>query len=130
MTIALWCVFFAALLHVITKFPVSAAQYAMPEGYDNDAPRDQMARLTGWGRRAIAAHQNQIEAFPLFASGVIVAHITGADPARADLIAVTWVICRLGYWGCYLANWSTARSAVWVAGYGLSLALLCSPAWS
>ena len=130
MTLAFWCVFFAALLHVLTKFPVSSAQYRQPEGYDNSNPRDQIMRIAGWGRRASAAHQNQIEAFPLFASGVIIAHLGGTDPATADAMAVAWIVARLAYWALYLADRSTARSTVWMAGYGLSLALLCSPAWS
>lgn len=129
MTIAFWCVFIAALLHAVTKFPVSTAQYYMPEGYDNNNPRDQMARLTGRARRALAAHQNQLEAFPLFACGVIIAHIGGADAATVNAMAVAWVVARLGYWALYLADYSTARSAVWTVSYGLALALLCSPAW-
>lgn len=38
--------------------------------YDNHHPRAQQARLTGFGARALAAHLNSIEAFPLFAAGV------------------------------------------------------------
>ncbi|WP_335598963.1 MAPEG family protein, partial [Halopseudomonas sp.] len=42
------------------------------KGYDNAHPRAQQAALTGWGARALASHQNMIEAFPLFAAGVLV----------------------------------------------------------
>ena len=41
-------------------------------------------------------------------------------------MAVAWIVARLAYWALYLADRSTARSTVWMAGYGLSLALLCS----
>lgn len=130
MTIAFWCVFAGALLHVLTKGPVAARLFQSADGYDNNYPRDQMVRLQGWGRRALAAHQNQIEAFGLFAAGVVIAHIGGADQGTADALALGWVGSRLLYWLCYLCDWSTARSVIWSVGYGASLALICSPAWT
>ena len=35
------------------------AMAQLPEGYDDKNPRDQQARLSGWGKRALPAHANQ-----------------------------------------------------------------------
>lgn len=129
MTIAHWCLFAAALLHVVSKLPLGAAMAREGGGYDNRNPRAQQERLTGWGRRARAVHENQIESFPLFAAGVLVA--TTAAP-RADLVdwlALAYIAARLVYPVMYLADIAALRSLVWSVGYFASLALLSSPAW-
>lgn len=130
MTIAFWCLFLAAILHTLTKMPLSIAQNEMPEGYDNNCPRRQQASLSDRGLRALGAHLNQQEAFPLFATGVIVAAIADVNQATADTLAITWIVLRLIYWGLYLTDRSTLRSLAWVASYTICLALICSPAWS
>ncbi|MFY0535539.1 hypothetical protein [Nannocystis pusilla] len=38
MTVALWCLFAAALLHPLSKFPLAAAQAREGSGYDNRNP--------------------------------------------------------------------------------------------
>lgn len=130
MTIAHWCLFAAALLHVVSKFPLGAAMAREGRGYDNRNPRDQQARLTGWGRRARAVHENQIESFPLFAAGVLVALTAAPRSPTIDALAVTYIAARVVYAFFYLADIHPLRSLVWMVGYGVSLALLASPAWS
>ncbi|HEY8376706.1 MAG TPA: MAPEG family protein [Nannocystis sp.] len=130
MTVALWCLFAAALLHILSKLPLSAAQAREGSGYDNRSPRDQQDRLTGWGARARAAHLNQLESFPLFAAGVLVATVAAPKVAAIDALALAYIAARIVYPVLYLADISTARSLVWMVGYGASLALLCSPAWA
>ena len=76
MSIPFWCLFFSALLIYLAKAPVAKAMSEEGGGYDNRNPRAQQARLTGFGARAVAAHQNSIEIFPLFAAGVLVAQVT------------------------------------------------------
>lgn len=128
MTLALWCLFAAALLHTGSKLPLGVAMTR--EGrYDNSDPRSQMARLTGWGRRAKAAHDNQIESFPLFAAGVLVATVAAPRAEVVGWLALAHVLSRLVYIGLYVADIPLARSAVWSLGYFISLALMCSPAW-
>lgn len=129
MTLPLWCLFAAALLHFVTKVPLSMAQ-AASGGYDNKNPREQQAKLTGWGARAMAAHQNQIESFPLFAAGILVATIAGVDVALAGNIAIVYLVARVIFTYAYIKDISTFRSMVWIVSYACSLALLCSPAWS
>jgi len=129
MSIALWCLFVAALLHVGSKLPLALAQ-TRDGGLDNHNPRDQQARLSGWGRRAKAAHENQIESFPLFAAGVLVATLVAKGGASIDLLAGAYVAARLIYLGLYLADLAPLRSMVWGAGYVVSLALIASPLWA
>jgi uncharacterized MAPEG superfamily protein len=52
MTIIYASIFFSFLLIYIAKIPVAYAMYKLDNKYDNSYPRDQQARLTGWGKRA------------------------------------------------------------------------------
>jgi uncharacterized MAPEG superfamily protein len=120
MTLAYWCVLAAALLPYLF---VGIAKGAGP-GYDNHRPRDfANADVRGFRKRAYWAHQNGFEAFAPFAAGVIIASVSGADPARVDALAVGFIVARLAYGGFYLADWATARSLAWTAGFGCVIAL-------
>lgn len=125
MAISLWCVLVAALLPVLTTglAKVGAA-------YDNARPRESSANLSGWRARAHAAHLNAFEAFPLFAAAVLIAVTQGAPQATVDTLAVGWVIARLAYLGCYLADQATLRSAVWTVAFFLAIAIMTAPAWA
>ncbi|MDB9972324.1 MAPEG family protein [Oceanospirillaceae bacterium] len=130
MSIALWCLFIAGLLHVLSKTPLFRAQHKSPEGYDNNNPREQQASLNGLGKRALAAHQNQIESFPLFATGILVATATGMVSSAIDYLAIAYIVARVAYIFYYLNDRATLRTIVWGVGFISSLALLCSPAWA
>ena len=129
MTIAFWCVFAAALINIVTKIPLAKAQHEAG-GYDNNLPRSQQRSLQGWGLRALAAHQNYFEAFPVFAAGVLGASYGGAQQAVIDALAVGWIVTRLIYGWLYLNDRATARSVIWGINYSIAMALLCSPAWA
>jgi len=128
MTVELWCLFGAALLHVFSKVPLFRAQ-VRESGYDNNSPRVQQARVDAVGQRGLAAHQNQIESFPLFAAGVLVVTALGLSHVLIAYFAVAYIVARIAYIFCYVNDFSTARSLVWAVGYLSSLALLLSPAW-
>ncbi|MCY1055553.1 MAPEG family protein [Nannocystis sp. SCPEA4] len=130
MTVALWCLFAAAIFHPLSKFPLAAAQAREGKGYDNRNPREQQARLSGWGARARAVHANQIESFPLFAAGVLVATVAAPKVAAIDTLALAYIVARLVYPVLYLKDIHVGRSLVWGVGYIASLALLSSPAWA
>ena len=112
MTIAYYCVLFMGLL------PIVAAGIAKKgfDGYDNSAPRQWLAKQTGFRARANAAQANLFESLPFFFAAVIIASITNAPQSRIDLLAMGFVLCRIAYLICYIANWPTTRSIVWLFG--------------
>ncbi len=130
MTIALWCLFFAGILHTISKGPLALQMAKAPGGYNNNTPREQAASLEGLGKRALGVHLNQIESFPLFAVGVLVAYAANVQSAAVDYLALAYIASRIIYIPLYLNDIATARSLVWGVGYLSSLALMCSPAWA
>jgi len=130
MTIALWCLFFAGIMHTLSKVPLAIHMGKAPGGYNNNMPREQAASLEGEGKRALAIHLNQIESFPLFAVGVLVATLVASNVEAIDYLALAYVASRIIYIPLYLKDIATMRSLVWGVGYISSLALMCSPAWA
>ncbi|HKX12689.1 MAG TPA: MAPEG family protein [bacterium] len=116
MNIPFLCVALAFLLLYLTKIPLAVAMGRSRGGYDNRHPRDQQAALEGWGRRALAAHQNAFEAFAPFAAAVLVAHAAGADPVWSARLALLFIAARIVYTCLYLANQASLRSTVWMIG--------------
>jgi uncharacterized MAPEG superfamily protein len=112
MTIAYACVLFMGLL------PYLAAGIAKKgfDQYDNSMPRQWLAKQIGFRARANAAQANLFESLPLFFAAVIIAHLQHAPQATIDLLSVGFVLSRLAYLVCYVANWPTARSIVWFIG--------------
>jgi uncharacterized MAPEG superfamily protein len=126
-TLPLICLPIGFALVFVPKIPLSMAMAKQPEGYDNRSPRDQQARLTGWGRRAAAAHANGFESFPAFAAGVLASHVTGASPHWAAIFAVSYVITRFLYVFAYLGNVAPLRSLLWTTSFACSIALMVLP---
>jgi uncharacterized MAPEG superfamily protein len=124
MTVAFWCVLVAGLL------PYAATLTAKigAGGFDNRNPRDWLSQQDGFRRRANAAQHNSFEAFPLFATAVIIAHLSGAPQPRVDLLAVTFVLARLFYTACYVADFSTLRSLAWFVGLGSVVTIVLAAA--
>lgn len=110
MTLAFWCVLVAGLLPFAA---IAVAKWDKTFWRHNNLPREWEARLTGRGARAHAAHLNSFEAFPLFAAAVIIAAICKAPQPTVDGIAVAYVVARIAYIGCYLADRASLRSLVW-----------------
>ena len=128
MSLPFWCIFISALLIFLAKGPVAKAMHQESGTYDNRHPRSQQARLKGFGARALAAHLNSFEAFPLFAVGVLMAHVSGNHGALVDGLAVTFVVSRVLYLLCYWADLHWQRSVVWAVGLLCSLMLMLTPA--
>lgn len=128
MSLPFWCIFISALLIFLAKAPVARAMQQESGTYDNRHPRSQQARLSGFGARALAAHLNSFEAFPLFAAGVLMAHVTGSQGLLVDVLAVTFVVSRVLYLLFYWADLHWQRSLVWALGLLCSLLLMLSPA--
>lgn len=127
MTVPLLCLPISLVLVYLSKLPLAVAMRRLPGGYDNKEPRAQAAKVEGWGRRAAAAHANGFENFPGFAAGVLVAHVTGADPKLATILAVTYVAARALYPVIYIANIHALRSMVWAVGFACTLGLMLLP---
>lgn len=127
MSIPFWCVFISAVMIYLAKLPLGKAQAADSGGYDNSNPRAQQARLTGFGARALAAHQNGFEVFPLFAAGVLMAHASQANGVLVDALAITFVVSRALYLVCYWVDLNWQRSLIWAVGLLCCLALMLMP---
>ena len=128
MSITMLCLIFSALMIVLTKVPVAMAM-AEDNGYDNRNPRAQQARLTAFGARALAAHQNMIEAFPVFAAGVLLALWAEADAFWTTALALAFVAARVVYTILYLGDFPVLRSMTWGVGYAASLGLMVLAVW-
>jgi len=112
MTILIWCLFIAALLPFLAKIPVAYAMNKL-DGYDNNHPREQQSKLTGFGARALAAHQNSFESLMIFAPAVLLAIATQHTGENIVLLAIVHVCARIAYNILYLMNIGTLRSLVW-----------------
>ena len=123
MTYTFYCMAAAFLLVYLTKLPLAKAMAGEGSGYDNRNPRDQQARLAGWGRRALAAHQNSFEVTPLFAAAVITAHLFQADAYWSAVWATTFLVSRVLYIVFYIRDVNLMRSSVWMIGIASCVAL-------
>jgi uncharacterized MAPEG superfamily protein len=108
----IWCLFIATLLPYLAKGPVA---YAMNKlgGYNNHHPRNQQNQLTGFGARALAAHQNAFESLIIFAPAVLIAITTQNTGENIELLAIVHVCSRILYNVLYLTNIDKLRSLVW-----------------
>jgi uncharacterized MAPEG superfamily protein len=120
MTLAFWCILVAGLLPYVAT---GIAKFGGPGKYDNREPRAWLEQQTGLAHRADSAQKNGFEALPLFAAAVLVATWQHAPPGKIDGLAVTFVVARVGYLVCYLADWPLARSVVWTLGLGACVGL-------
>jgi uncharacterized MAPEG superfamily protein len=126
MPIALWCVLIAGVLPLVC----AAISKASGQKYDNHYPRAWLAQQTGFSARANATQQNHFEAFPFFVVAVLVAILGGGVIDRINALAIAFIAARLLYTVCYFANWAMPRSLMWIAGYGITIALFVQPAFA
>lgn len=122
MTLAYWCIF------VLMFVPIICAGYGKVKGgftrADNSDSRAFFDKVEGISARANASQLNSFEVFPVFAAAVIIAHITGgAAQSTIDILSVLFVISRVVYCVCYIADWARVRSLIWTAGFICVLAL-------
>ncbi|MEO7149266.1 MAG: MAPEG family protein [Rhodanobacteraceae bacterium] len=115
MSVADGCILAAALVPLlftgIAKFGDSG------RGFDNRVTRNFQAALTGWRARAHWAHQNGMEAFPLFAAAVLLAEFRAAPQTWINLLALAFIVLRLVYGALYIADRASLRSIVWALGF-------------
>ena len=118
----------ATVLPYLAKIPLGVAMYKAG-GYDNSHPREQQARLKGFGARSLAAHQNAFESLIVFATAVLLAITTGSTGETVQYLAMTHIAFRVAYHIFYLLNWGNLRSIAWAIAIGCSFAImwLCIP---
>ena len=123
MTTLLICLFIILVLPYLAKLPLG---YAMNKlgGYDNNNPRAQMAKLEGFGARALGAHQNSFEALSVFSAVILAAIATGHTTHLVQILAMVYVVSRVVYHVAYLMDWASVRSLVWFVGYISCLVIL------
>jgi uncharacterized MAPEG superfamily protein len=112
MTTLIWSLFIAVLLPFLAKIPLA---YAMNKqgGYNNNHPREQQSKLTGFGARALAAHQNAFESLTIFAPAVLLAIATQHTGNNIVILAIVHVCARVLYNVLYLADIDKLRTLVW-----------------
>ena len=131
MTLLLLCVLVAALMPIACAGIAKSRGFGKKRrdgGFDNNHPREWLARLTGWQARANAAQANSFEALPFFIGAVAIALAAGAEPQRLAWLAASWVLLRAAFVALYLADLASLRSLAWTAAVGVNIAILFSAA--
>ena len=123
MTLAYWCVLIALFLPYLSTVTAKLVSGGFHPRHNYD-PRALLDNLSGLGRRANNAQLNSFEVTPAFAAAVIIAHLAGgAEQALLDQLAIAFVVSRVLYFICYIADWASLRSLVWFVGMGLIVSL-------
>jgi uncharacterized MAPEG superfamily protein len=112
MSVALWCLLIAGLLPIVCA---GISKWGASD-FDNNNPREWLARQEGHRKRANAAQANSWEAFALFSTAVLVALYRQADPVMLDNLAMFFIASRAAYIGLYLVDRAAWRSLAWLAG--------------
>jgi len=69
--------------------------------------------------RANAVQQNSFESLPLFIASILMAEYMVVSQNLIMTFGIAYILLRIFYGICYLANWATLRSIIW------TLSLLC-----
>jgi uncharacterized MAPEG superfamily protein len=125
MTIAIVCVILAGFLPIIAagiaKFGPTENAGSVP--YDNNQPREWLAKQTGLRARANAAQANTFESLPFFYAAIAIAMILQAPQARIDVLAIAYLLARVAYIACYVMDWANLRTFVWLVGFACTVTL-------
>jgi uncharacterized MAPEG superfamily protein len=115
MTVAFWTLLIAIALPWLMAV-IKKSDLASNGKYNNSAPRAGLENLQGVSQRASWAEQNSYEILPAYIAAVVVAHLAAAFQPHIDLLAILFIASRVLYILCYLMNWATLRSIVWMLG--------------
>lgn len=92
---------------------------------DNQNPRAFLTKLDGLPARANAIQANSFESLPMFLASVLLAVYCFVPQPIINSIAWLYVLLRIGFGICYLANWTSLRSILWA----LSMACIAMLFW-
>ncbi|MGA8583673.1 MAG: MAPEG family protein [Roseiarcus sp.] len=121
MTIAIWCILIAGTLPYVA--------FGLVKGLDPHQPRAGVAGLDGRAARAYGAQLNGFETFPIFAAAVIVSHVVGGPSMTANILAVAYVLLRIGHMVAYIADRQPLRSAAFTVAQLVAAAIFILPAF-
>ena len=119
MTIAIWCILIAQILPYVA--------FSWVKGLDPNQPRFHVGDLIGPSVRAYGAHLNGLETFPWFAAAVIVAHMIGGPSRIVDILAVVYVLVRVGHMSAYISGRQPLRTGAFALAQFVALAIFISP---
>lgn len=122
MTIAIWCVLAAILFPYFFTILAKSSKH-----FDNKDPRTYLQNLSGWRKRAHYVQLNSFEVHPAFAIAIIIAQLINTHQTTINLLAITFIVTRILYAICYLADRATLRSVCWFVGMGCIVALFFIP---
>ncbi|MCU0548133.1 MAG: MAPEG family protein [Leptolyngbya sp. Prado105] len=88
------------------------------------APRAAFDQLPDYAKRATWAHQNTLEAFPIFAAAALMAYVTDQTSTVAGWAAIAWIIARFLYPVFYILNIPILRSLMFGIGSICSFTLI------
>ncbi len=126
-TLAHWMMLVAALLPIVCAGIAKSGLMGTPRsqgGYDNHDPRAWLAKQGDWRARANHAQSNSFEALPFFFAAVLSAQYLQAHALALDLLALAFVLLRLAYIYCYVADKPGLRSLAWILAFVVNVAIL------
>lgn len=91
---------------------------------DNQNPREFLAKTTGLAARANAVQQNSFESLPLFIAAILMAEYMVVSQHLIMMLGIAYIVLRIIYAICYLANISTLRSIIWFLSMACPILLL------
>ncbi|OTG67261.1 MAPEG family protein [Acinetobacter silvestris] len=105
-------------------FTIIAKKAGGFKAQDNQNPREFLAKKTGLAARANAVQQNSFESLPLFIAAVLMAEYMVISQHVIMTLGIAYIILRILYGICYLCNWSTLRSVIWMLSMACPIFLL------
>ncbi len=106
-----YCLVAAAALIYAPFMVVAVAR--LQSGYDFSAPRAMFDKLPPHAQRAVWAHQNAFEAFPLFAAAVLMVFVTGRVSPWAVNLSIAFLVFRAAHSLFYIVDQPFIRSGAW-----------------
>jgi uncharacterized MAPEG superfamily protein len=121
MTTAYICVL---IMIVLPYFFVVLAK--MAPGFNNATPRDSIATVKGWRKRAYWIQLNCFESFPPFVAAVIIAAQLQASQSTVDNLSMVFILSRVAHAISYFANKTHLRTLFWTIGFVCVIAIFVS----
>jgi len=118
----IYLILIACLLPYV--FTILAKVYGGFNLADNQNPREFLAKTTGFAARANAVQQNSFESLPLFISAILMAEYMVVQQHLIMMLGTAYIILRIIYGICYLANISALRSIIWFLSMACPIILL------